>query len=169
MEYSEVKSFYFKDDGVIPNNPDLPVLFYPAALKGRAGQAEEIFHKNNWGNNWTNGIFDFHHYHSNSHEALAVVKGSATVLLGGPQGKKLTVNEGDVVVLPAGTGHKRIDSSHDFKVAGAYPDGMDYNTKTTNSEDRLQAMDDIKMVPSPKQDPVFGEGGPLFKQWNIER
>lgn len=168
MEYSEVKTLYFKDDGIIPNNPDVPVLFYPAALKGKASQAEEIFNKNNWGNSWINGIFDFHHYHSNSHEVLAVVKGTATVLIGGSNGQELEVSEGDVLVLPAGTGHKRIDSSQDFKVAGAYPDGMEYNTKTTNSEDRLQALDDIKKVPFPKQDPVFGTGGPLPKEWNVK-
>lgn len=168
MENSEVKTLFLKDDGIIPNNPDLPVLFYPAALKGKANQAEENFNKNNWGNSWTNGIFDFHHYHSNSHEVLAVVKGTATVLIGGPNGKELEVTEGDVLVLPAGTGHKRIESSPDFKVAGAYPDGMEYNTKTTNSEDRLQALDDIKKVPLPKQDPLFGTGGPLPKEWNVE-
>ncbi|RFU63840.1 cupin domain-containing protein [Peribacillus glennii] len=162
---TEVKSFYLEDDGIIPNNPNLPVIFYPAALKGKGSQAEDIFHENNWGNSWMDGIFDFHHYHSNAHEALAVVKGTATVQIGGSNGKELQLSEGDVVVLPAGTGHKRIDSSPDFKVAGAYPDGKEYNTKTANGEDRLIALEDIKKVPLPKYDPLFGTEGPLLKLW----
>ncbi|PLT33948.1 cupin domain-containing protein [Bacillus sp. V5-8f] len=162
---SKVNFFYFEDDGVIPNNPNLPVLFYPAALEGKAAQAEEIFNQNNWGNSWVNGIFDFHHYHSNSHEALAIVKGTATVRIGGDKGMELQLSEGDVVVLPAGTGHKRIDSSPDFKVAGAYPDGMEYNTKTAHGEDRLLALDDIKQVPLPDHDPIYGTEGPLLNYW----
>jgi hypothetical protein len=79
MSNPEVKTFYFKDDGSIPNNPDLPVLFYPGALKEKAEQAEKIFNENNWLNSWTNGVFDYHHYHSNAHEVLGVMSGSAGI------------------------------------------------------------------------------------------
>jgi uncharacterized protein YjlB len=32
-----------------------------------------------WGGSWVDGVFDFHHFHSTSHEAHAVVAGAATL------------------------------------------------------------------------------------------
>lgn len=68
MSHLEVKCIYFKDDGEIPNNVQLPVILYSGALRGKEHQAESIFNQNIWLNSWTNGVFDFHHYHSNAHE-----------------------------------------------------------------------------------------------------
>jgi uncharacterized protein YjlB len=101
-------------------------------------------------------VFDFHHFHSTSHEALGVLAGSAVLELGGPQGSSFEVSAGDVLVLPAGTGHRRATARNGFTVTGAYPAGQeDY--------DLLRAADDaarsrIARVPVPEQDPVGGEG-----------
>jgi uncharacterized protein YjlB len=46
------------------------------------------------------------HYHSNTHECLAVCSGNANVILGGPGGHRLILQQGDVIILPAGVGHK---------------------------------------------------------------
>ncbi|WP_456273734.1 cupin domain-containing protein [Bacillus sp. AK031] len=166
MEYKDVDTLYFKESGSIPNNPDLPVLFYRGALKDNPAKAESIFNKNNWRNSWEGGVFDYHHFHSNTHEVLGVATGSATVIVGGESGQKVEVKPGDVLVLPAGTGHKRLNSSEDFKVAGAYPDGMDHNLKTDENNQRTQLFIEIKEVPLPSHDPVYGKGGPLFSAWN---
>ncbi|OIK09771.1 cupin domain-containing protein [Bacillus sp. MUM 13] len=167
MDTIEVKTLFFSDDGNIPNHPSLPVLIYPGVLRDKAGQTESIFNRNNWGNSWQNGVFDYHHYHSNAHEVLGVMKGSATLMLGGENGKQIEVREGDVLVLPAGTGHKRLDASSTFKVAGAYPGGMDYTTKTGKSSERPHVLKEIQNVPLPDNDPVFGKDGPLMDHWNI--
>ncbi|MBM7587045.1 uncharacterized protein YjlB [Bacillus pakistanensis] len=159
------KLFYFTDDGNIPNNPKLPVIVYPAAFKSQPEKIEKTFNDNNWLNSWTNGVFDYHHYHSNSHEVLGVKNGFATIQLGGKNGKSIEVNTGDVIVLPAGTGHKRISSSKDFSVVGAYPDGMDHNLKVGEPNERPQVEKDIERVPSPKTDPVLGNDGPLLNYW----
>jgi uncharacterized protein YjlB len=161
----EVITFYFKDDGSIPNNPSLPVLLYPGALKDRAAQAETIFNQHNWLNSWINGVYNFHHYHSNAHEVLGIIRGSATLQIGGGNGKAVKVNAADVIVLPAGTGHKRVTSSSDFSVAGAYPDGMSCNLKTGKEDERPEVLEDIKHVPVPEKDPLYGENGPLIQLW----
>src|ERR687888_150194 len=72
----------------IPNHPSFPVLIYhdvDAAAAG-ADAARTLFRQHGWGGSWVDGVFDFHHFHSTSHEALAVVAGAATLELGGPQG-----------------------------------------------------------------------------------
>jgi uncharacterized protein YjlB len=101
-------------------------------------------------------VFDFHHFHSTSHEALAVVAGRATIELGGPQGQAFEVAAGDVLVLPAGTGHRRATDRNGFTVVGAYPAGQeDYDL--LRSADPA-ARERIAALGPPPQDPVGGDG-----------
>ncbi|GAY76929.1 cupin domain-containing protein [Sporolactobacillus inulinus] len=162
QKFVKVQTFTFKDDGTIPNNPYFQVLIYPGAFKGRTDQIVSTFKKNNWGNNWVDGVFSYHHFHSTSHEVLGVISGKATLRLGGEQGKDFNVNVGDVVVLPAGTGHKRLSASNDFSIAGGYPDGRDYDLQTKESP---QYKENISKVGKAKQDPVYGNQGPLLSIW----
>src|SRR4051812_32565429 len=98
----------------IPNHPSFAVLVYhdvePAA-RGGADAVRALFAEHGWRGAWVDGVFDFHHFHSTSHEVLAVVAGTATLELGGPQGRAFEVAAGDVLVLPAGTGHRRAASA----------------------------------------------------------
>lgn len=160
--FVKVQTLTFKDDGTIPNNPYFQVLIYPSVLKGRTGQIVKTFEKNNWGNNWVDGVFPYHHFHSTSHEVLGVISGHATLRLGGQKGKDIKVSAGDVVVLPAGTGHKRLSASSDFSIAGGYPDGRDYDTQTKENK---ALKGNISHVGKPKQDPVYGDQGPLLNIW----
>ena len=165
---TDLQFVFFQDDGSIPNNPLLPAAIYKNVLPPE--KMEAAFHKHNWSNSWTNGILNDHHYHSNTHEVLGVIKGDARLMIGGPSGDVLEVTTGDVIVLPAGTGHKCLESSNGFSVIGAYPDGMDYNMKYGKPGERPEVLEDIKRVPLPSEDPVFGDNGPLFKKWtNPER
>jgi uncharacterized protein YjlB len=164
----KVKTFFFKDDGMMPNNPNLPVILYPGAIKEHPEQTESIFHAHDWTNSWTNGVFDYHHYHSNTHEVLGVINGSVVLQLGGELGQQIELLEGDVVVLPAGTAHKRLSSNYGFQVVGAYPSGMDYNMNTGKPDERAKALKAIPQVPIPETDPVYGKGGPLIKLWRNE-
>ena len=159
------QTFHFQDDGRIPNNPNLPVILYKKTVEKPEQTMEALFNKNLWLNSWTNGVFNYHHYHSNSHEVLGVIKGEAVLIIGGEKGQEIHVQSGDVIVLPAGTGHKRLNASFDFSVVGAYPNGKDYNTKYGKEHERPEVLEEIKRVPLPKTDPITGKKGPLLKEW----
>ncbi|HET6864985.1 MAG TPA: cupin domain-containing protein [Solirubrobacteraceae bacterium] len=122
------ETYTFDDDGSIPNS-SLPVLVYAGALDSDAGTRayEELFAGNGWLGAWRDGIYPFHHFHSTAHEVLGIAAGSAEVMLGGPGGRRFELAAGDVVVLPAGTGHCNLGSSPDLLVVGAYPNGMDWD------------------------------------------
>lgn len=162
----DAQLFHFDDDGAIPNNPKLPVVLYSAVFKDELDRIQQVFEKHGWGNSWQGGVFDFHHYHSNTHEVLGVVSGSARLQLGGERGQNVEVTAGDVCVLPAGTGHKRLSASEDFLIVGAYPGGVEYNLKTGEPGERPYVLEDILNTPLPKADPVYGDVGPLLSAWN---
>ncbi|MFD1142694.1 cupin domain-containing protein [Larkinella insperata] len=164
----EPEAHLFKDDGTIPNSR-YPLLIYHNAFSetGSAGASwlEKRFAANNWTNSWRNGVFPYHHYHSISHEVLGVYSGSALLHLGGEQGEKIRVKTGDVVVIPAGVGHKRLDASADFGVVGAYPDGRDYDVLRGQPGDRPKADQNIAAVPLPQTDPLLGRESGLVRIW----
>ena len=163
----EPEAFYFKDDGSIPNNKH-PLLLYRNAFSERgdrgAAWLEQKFYDNNWSNSWRNGIFTFHHYHSITHEVLGLYSGSALVHMGGEGGSKLTIQAGDIIVIPAGVGHKNLESEN-LGVVGAYPGGMMYDMKYGKPGERPQADQNIAAVPFPDHDPLLGKENGLLLIW----
>lgn len=155
----------FVASGGVPNNPRLPVLIYRAALPADATSIETHVGANGWECRWRDGIFDFHHFHSTAHETLAVARGTATVLIGGEDGEEVNLGPGDVLILPAGTGHKRITASRDFLVVGAYPPGQDYEIEKPSAAGLNEAANRIRRVPLPTSDPVAGTRGALTRLW----
>ena len=169
IQKAHVVCHYFNDDGTFPNNTALPLIVYKGALflhPSEEGEAiKKIFEDNGWKNCWEDGIFDYHHYHSITHEVLGVLKGKADVQLGGPEGACVELVRGDVVVIPAGVAHKCLVSSSDFSVVGAYPDGSEYDMNYGKEGERPTADENIRSVPIPGTDPVYGSTGPLISQW----
>ena len=158
-----------EDDGAIPNNQKLPLLVYKAALnlpgQNQAATVEALFRANGWGGSWRNGIYSFHHYHSTAHEVLAVCRGSARVQLGGEKGPIFSVGPGDVILIPAGVGHKNLGASADFLAVGAYPPGQSWDMNYGKAGERPTADQNIGQVPLPQTDPLFGSRGPLIDHW----
>nr|WP_063573528.1 cupin domain-containing protein [Luteibacter rhizovicinus] len=160
---------HFSDDGRFPNHPDFPVLHYVAVIPDidlDAHMVEAVFDICEWVPLWRGGVFDYHHYHSTAHEALGVASGTATLMLGGPGGRKVTVYKGDVLVLPAGTAHCCLKASDDFLVVGAYPPGQEnYDILRGEADERPAALERIVNLPTPITDPVGGDDGYLMNLW----
>ena len=167
---TEPLALLFADDGSVPNNPSLPLLLYRGAIDlsctpDPEDVIEQTFAHNQWGHMWRNGIYPYTHYHSMIHEALGVARGRARVRFGGAQGAELDVAAGDVVVLPAGTGHQCIWAAPELAVVGAYPKTGKYDLCRGSQVERAKALKSIPRVPLPETDPVHGDDGPLVALW----
>ncbi|MBP0494107.1 cupin domain-containing protein [Pararoseomonas indoligenes] len=149
----------FAPDGGIPNSR-LPLLVWRGALAGDAGAITRHFAAHGWSNAWTDGVFAYHHFHSNAHEALGVSRGTARVRFGGPAGEVVELRAGDALVIPAGVGHCREWASGDFEVVGAYPGGADYDIRRGDPSEAAEVARRIAAVPLPGGNPVNGGAMP---------
>jgi uncharacterized protein YjlB len=166
----KANSFHFRDDGLTPNNPHWPVLHYRGVIAlddgfDPAAIFEVLFAAHGWKDGWRDQVYDYLHYHSGQHEVLGFARGSASLRLGGARGRKLKVKAGDVLVLPAGTGHQRLSMSRDLLVVGAYPRKGGYDMCRPGKADHDRAASAISKVPRPRADPVYGAEGPLTRLW----
>jgi uncharacterized protein YjlB len=165
----ETQSYLFADDGDVPNHQRFPLIVYAGAIDPGAGDPavafEALFEGNGWGGTWRNGIFPFHHYHSNAHEILGIAAGEAEVRFGGEGGKTVKVKAGDAVLIPAGVGHKRLSSSPDLLVIGAYPAGQRADLMREGAEDTPGIRIRVAAVGKPGNDPVGGPDGPMGELW----
>jgi uncharacterized protein YjlB len=162
-----IQALMLKANGGIPNNPALPVLIYPAAVDATGSDPASLFERtftdNGWPPQWRYGVFTYHHYHTRGHEVLGVYAGHARLMLGGPNGHVLEVRAGDVLLLPAGTGHCNLGSSDDFMVVGAYPPGQEGDI---NREPATPAqIEQIAQLKAPHTDPVLGDQGAVVEHW----
>jgi uncharacterized protein YjlB len=146
----------------------LPAFIYSNAFPGEdiAEQMETRFQENNWTNNWRDIILPYDHYHSNTHEVLGIAIGSVTLQIGGKNGIQKTFHAGDVIILPAGVGHFSVSAHTDYLIVGGYPNGAAWDLLTGKSKEREKAILNIKKVPLPALDPVYGKEGKLMEYWN---
>jgi uncharacterized protein YjlB len=171
MTPQEPLLYRFEDDGQTPNNALLPMIVYRGVLgtppgSDPAAPFEEMFGAHGWRHSWRNGIHGFLHFHARTHEVLGIARGEALVQFGGDGGRNLTVEAGDVVVLPAGTGHRRLSGSADLLVVGAYPASGSIDQVQPGELGHGEALARIAQVPRPEQDPVYGRDGPLTRLWD---
>lgn len=113
-----------------PNNV-FPVLVYRQVLPQPITEesATTFLEKNAWTKKGTWGHIDVRHFHPNVHECYGVVAGASTMLVGcgsdddPATGTSIELKTGDVIVLPAGTGHCNLggSSTDDYLYVGLYP------------------------------------------------
>ncbi|KXS38970.1 cupin domain-containing protein [Modicisalibacter sp. 'Wilcox'] len=157
---------HFADDGAIPNSRLATLVFRAHRVpRSEGGDRERLaarfgarFAASGWPASWRGEVFDYHHYHSTAHEAFGVLSGWGLLRLGGEAGRDVEVRRGDVLVLPAGTGHCQRDASEDFLLLAAYPE--DQPTLDLIGADPARhdaAVARIAEVSQPARDPLGGE------------
>jgi len=167
-----LETLYFKPNGRVPNSR-FPVLIHRGAIKAADGvdladAIEATFRRNDWLNNWRElGVYDYYHFHSTSHEVLGMARGTITLQLGGEGGTIVKLTPGDVVVLPAGTSHTRLENSSDSHMVGGYPDGRDWDLIRDELVTETEAKAAVKLIgslPIPARDPATGEIMTLWRE-----
>lgn len=155
-------------DEYFPGNARFPLLIYRQALNFfnvSADQVQTLLNQNDWNQAWVDNLYDYPHYHSNTHEVLVIISGKAEVQFGGKNGSRYSVTTGDVIIVPAGVAHHALDMSPDFLCIGAYPGDLCFDVNCGHQKEYSDAIKNIKHAAPPKKDPIFGEQGPLFKYW----
>ncbi len=167
MSELKIETHHLQAGDGIPNNR-FPLVVYRGALSGGSlnpNGCAALFHQNGWQGTWLNGVFSYWHYHLHSHEVLGCVAGSARVGFGGDHGIATDFSAGDVVVIPAGVGHKRWSQQPGFLVVGGYPPGQNGAITSAGDIDLETAMREITAVPAPASDPVLGLKEGLPEIW----
>jgi len=161
----------FSGDGEIPNNDECSAMHYRAVVEitgsDPAAHFEALFDANNWPSAWRNGIFSYHHFHTTAHEVLGIYSGRASVQLGGENGDVFEVQTGDVVVVPAGVGHKKIKCDGNLGVVAGYANGDSADMCTPDAERYGNRCVRVSGVAAPTHDPVYGNPGPLHRHWTL--
>lgn len=163
--------FSFKDDGKTPNNPSLPLIVYRSPVHrddsyDPAAIFELLFQSNNWGDAWQATMYGYNHFHTGTHECLGIAKGTLLARFGGARGRQIELKAGDVVIIPAGVGHKHLRQSKDLLIVGCYPSNAgDYDEPKPSEIDHDEALARVAKVKRPLTDPVFGKKGPLRSIW----
>lgn len=162
----EIKDYLLPPSGPIPNNSRFPLLVYASAfpVNVTSSRIRDHFHANHWGNSWVNGVFSYHHFHSNAHEVLGCFSGEATIRFGGEDGPAITLTAGDAVLIPAGVGHKKLTATSSFGVVGAYPAGSHHDLCTGEGDPDTTAKT-IASIPPPSLDPLTGKSGGVCELW----
>jgi uncharacterized protein YjlB len=164
-----LEHYYFKDDGVFPNS-HYPALVYRNVLKfprltPGSRYVRTLFNENGWESAWEEGVFTFDHYHSNTHEALGIIKGETRLRLGGDNGGEISVRKGDVVIIPAGVAHRNLGAERAIICIGAYPNGCTYDMQFGKSGERPATDKNIRRVAFPGSDPVLGTSEGVINFW----
>lgn len=116
---------------------------------------------------WRYTMYSTSHFHSTTHEVLAISSGWARLLFGGeenPKSVEVKVTVGDVIVVPAGVAHRLMeDIDGGFEMVGSYPKGV-AKWDMCYGKDGEEGIDErIKGLKWFQRDPVYGDEGPVLE------
>ncbi|KAH7072116.1 RmlC-like cupin domain-containing protein [Paraphoma chrysanthemicola] len=122
---------------------------------------------------WRYTMYTTTHYHSSTHEVLCVYAGRARLLFGGegnPGKVEVVVGKGDVLVVPAGVGHRLLedlagDGEEGYMMVGAYPRGCSWDMCYGKEEEEgeRKRVGEVKWL---EKDPMYGDDGPVV--WGVK-
>jgi uncharacterized protein YjlB len=165
---TKIHQYIVTDNGEFPNSI-LPVVLYRQVLHlpmfFASQSVKDLLLENGWGNNWRGGIYTYHHYHSNTHEALAVIKGKTRLVLGGDGGEIVKIEKGDVIIIPAGVAHRNIGEETAVTCIAGYPGGTNYDMQLGKPGERPMTDKRIEELTLPPSGPVKGINDPLLDIW----
>ena len=163
---------YISAHGLIPNTSlqNRPLLHYHCAFPPASSTPSALeFHVTEVGvvePHWRYTMYSTTHFHSTTHEVLAIASGSAVCCFGGeenPERYEPLLQQGDVIVVPAGVGHRLIaERETPFQMVGCYPKGKQWDMcyGTEREERKIQG---IKSLGWFEKDPIYGEEGPVLE------
>lgn len=113
---------------------------------------------------WRYTMYSDTHFHSTSHEVLSIAAGSAKCCFGGeenPDRFEPILSKGDVVVVPAGVGHRLMEDHGGFQMVGSYPVGMNWDMcyGRPGEEDKVKSIEKLAWF---RRDPIYGDQGPTL-------
>lgn len=114
---------------------------------------------------WRYTMYNTTHFHSTTHEVLCISSGCAKLCFGGEANDgrvEPVVRKGDVVVVPAGVGHRLLeDQGGGFQMVGSYPNGCNWDMcyGKEGEENKVKGIEQLGWF---KKDPVYGEKGPAL-------
>lgn len=161
---SYVVSELLAPTNLFPNNSKLPLLVYKGAFALRPDDTPEVikarFAENGYHTLWEGDVYEFDHFHANTHEVLAVFSGHADIVFGGQH--CIEVNRGDVMIIPAGVAHRKTKSSDNFLCIGAYPENQKPDIQLKYDTGKPVRTSE---VPVPEKDPVYGADVTHFEKY----
>ncbi|RII08376.1 hypothetical protein CUC08_Gglean007786 [Alternaria sp. MG1] len=162
----------------VPNNI-LPALIYRDVLPVPVNPelSKRLCERNGWEKRGEWGEITIPHFHPNTHECYAIIRGSSRLALGRSKehdamdGIEVNVRTGDVIVIPAGVSHRSIESEEGFRYIGVYPKAAPrWRNNHCEGDEPMDALClEVSNVPIPDSDPVFGTNGPLCQIWKSAR
>jgi uncharacterized protein YjlB len=170
LESLKVSTFQVPAHAGIPNTSiqGYPLLIYRQSIGAGSSAVRIENHLKGIGAvtpQWRYTMYSTSHFHSTSHEVLCISRGKAELLFGGednPDKIETTVEEGDVIVIPAGVSHRLVkDMQGNFEMVGSYPPGYNWDM-CYGKQGEEKTVEKIKNLEWFKKDPIYGEEGPVL-------
>lgn len=113
---------------------------------------------------WRYTMFKETHFHSNTHEVLSIASGSARCCFGGETNEgrvEPVLEQGDVVIVPAGVAHRLLEDYGGFQMIGSYPKGKSWDMcyGRPGEEEQVKQIESLGWF---QRDPIYGDAGPAL-------
>ncbi|PWY77478.1 hypothetical protein BO70DRAFT_294579 [Aspergillus heteromorphus CBS 117.55] len=156
----------------IPNTSiqSKPLMIYHKAFDASASELSSHFKEvDEVVPQWVYSMYSETHFHSTTHEVLGVVSGRARLCFGGegnPERFEPTVEKGDLIIVPAGVGHRLLDEldtdKERFTMVGAYPHRKQWDMCYGESTEEDKVSRNIGGLDWFHSDPLYGKDGPAM-------